>query len=206
MGVSPCGGGRVAFHVHRQVVRRQPGPAFPFYADMGRAAAPPPWKGSRRESALWATRPEGGQADRGTGGCGSIRHPYPRSKGPRPKGGVDPEAALAVVGSRAVGCADHARASGRDAPPYALLHFGADFSMLCRKHALCQGALGIPMAHLSLFQWAIGGPRGPHTPGTVVALRGRWPTGRGPCVTRGPHILTALLAPSGRSTRPLCTV
>ena len=129
-----------------------------------------------------------------------------RSKGPRPKGGVDPEAALAVVGSRAVGCADHARASGRDAPPYALLHFGADFSMLCRKHALCQGALGIPMAHSSLFQWAIGGPRGPHTPGTVVALRGAWPTGRGPCVTRGPHIPTALLAPSGRPTRPLRTV
>ena len=129
-----------------------------------------------------------------------------RSKGPRPKGGVDPEAALAVVGSRAVGCADHARASGRDAPPYALLHFGADFSMLCRKHALCQGALGFPMAHSSLFWWAIGGPRGPHTPGTVVALRGAWPTGRGPCVTRGPHIPTALLAPSGRSTRPLHTV
>ena len=56
------------------------------------------------------------------------------------------------------------------------------------------------MAHSSLFWWAIGGPRGPHTPGTVVALRGAWPTGRGLCVTRGPHIPTALLAPSGRST------
>ena len=123
-----------------------------------------------------------------------------RSKGPRPKGGVDPEAALAVVGSRAVGCADHARASGRDAPPYALLHFGADFFYIVSKTPFCQGAHGFPMAHLSLFQWAIGGPRGPRTPGFVVALGGRWPTGRGPCVTRGPHIPTALLAPSGRST------
>lgn len=129
-----------------------------------------------------------------------------RSKGPRPKGGVDPEAALAVVGSRAVGCADHARASGRDAPPYALLHFGADFSTFRVETHFSQGAHGFPMAHSSLFQWAIGGPRGPHTPGTVVALRGAWPTGRGPCVTRGPHIPTALLAPSGRSTRPLHTV
>ena len=123
-----------------------------------------------------------------------------RSKGPRPKGGVDPEAALAVVGFRAVGCADHARASGRDAPPYALLHFGADFFYIVSKTPFCQGAHGFPMAHLSLFQWAIGGPRGPRTPGFVVALGGRWPTGRGPCVTRGPHIPTALLAPSGRST------
>ena len=123
-----------------------------------------------------------------------------RSKGPRPKGGVDPEAALAVVGSRAVGCADHARASGRDAPPYALLHFGADFSTFRVETHFSQGAHGFPMAHSSLFWWAIGGPRGPHTPGTVVALRGAWPTGRGLCVTRGPHIPTALLAPSGRST------
>ena len=129
-----------------------------------------------------------------------------RSKGPRPKGGVDPEAALAVVGSRAVGCADHARASGRDAPPYALLHFGADFSTFRVETHFSQGAHGFPMAHSSLFQWAIGGPRGPRTPGTVVALGGWWPTGRGLCVTRGPRIPTALLAPSGRSTRPLCTV
>ena len=70
-----------------------------------------------------------------------------RSKGPRPKGGVDPEAALAVVGSRAVGCADHARASGRDAPPYALLHFGADFSILCRKHRFAKALLA--------FRWPI---------------------------------------------------
>lgn len=90
MGVSPCGGGRVAFHVHRQVVRRQPGPAFSFYADMGRRGRRPRGR-TPQASALWATRPEGGQADRGTGGCGSIRHPYPRSKGPRPKGGVDPK-------------------------------------------------------------------------------------------------------------------
>lgn len=103
-------------------------------------------------------------------------------------------------GSRAVGCADHARASGRDAPPYALLHFGADFSTFRVETHFSQGAHGFPMAHLSLFQWAIGGPRGPRTPGFVVALGGRWPTGRGPCVTRGPHIPTALLAPSGRST------
>ena len=128
-----------------------------------------------------------------------------RSKGPRPKGGVDPEAALAVVGSRAVGCADHARASGRDAPPYALCHFGAGFSTFRAETHFSRGALDIPMAHLSLFRWAIGGPRGPHTPGTVVALRGRWPTGRGLCVTRGPHIPTALLAPSGRSTGSLRT-
>ena len=145
--------------------------------------------------------PLSGQPDRREGKRTGVRAdaaayatPIRAVRGPEPKARGGPE------GSRAVGCADHARASGRDAPPYALLHFGADFSMLCRKHALCQGALGIPMAHSSLFRWAIGGPRGPHTPGTVVALRGGWPTGRGPCVTRGPHIPTALLAPSGRST------
>lgn len=64
---------------------------------------------------------------------------------------MDPEAALAVVGARAVGCADHARASGRDAPPYALCHFGADFFYIVSETPFCQGALGIPMAHLSLF-------------------------------------------------------
>ena len=37
-------GGRVAFHVHRQVVRRQPGPAFSFYADMGRRGGSAAWK------------------------------------------------------------------------------------------------------------------------------------------------------------------
>lgn len=35
---------------------------------------------------------------------GGVLAYHVRSKGPRPKGGVDPEAALAVVGSRAVGC------------------------------------------------------------------------------------------------------
>ena len=56
-----------------------------------------------------------------------------RSKGPRPKGGVDPEAALAVVGSRAVGCADHARASGRDAPPLCPFAFRGRFFYVVSK-------------------------------------------------------------------------
>ena len=180
-------------------------PLFHFMRTWAGAAAPPRGR-TPQASALWAPERSEGKGGSGTTGDSRVGRFRPQYGALRRRRGVDPEAALAVVGSRAVGCADHARASGRDAPPYALLHFGADFSMLCRKHALCQGALGIPMAHLSLFQWAIGGPRGPHTPGTVVALRGRWPTGRGPCVTRGPHILTALLAPSGRSTRPLHTV
>ena len=151
-------------------------------------------------SALWATRPEGGQADRGTGGCDSIRHPYPRSKGPRPKGGVDPKGpGLSAVPTTPA-------QAGVTPPPYALCHFGADFSTFRVETHFSRGAHDFPMAHSSLFQWAIGGPRGPHTPGIVVALRGRWPTRRGPCVTRGPRIPTALLAPSGRSTRPLCTV
>lgn len=58
---------------------------------------------------------------------------------------MDPEAALAAVGSRAVGCADHARASGRDAPPYALLHFGPIFLHFVSKPILAKA--------LMAFRW-----------------------------------------------------
>ena len=207
VGVSPCGGGRAGLPCPPS--RWSGGSRAPLFRSMRT------WGGRRlrRRGRAPGGSPLSGQPERSEGKGGRGRPGDCRAGRSRPqsgartrRGGVDLETALAVVGSRAVGCADHARASGRDAPPYALLHFGADFSTFRVETHFSQGAHGFPMAHSSLFQWAIGGPRGPHTPGIVVALRGRWPTRRGPCVTRGPRIPTALLAPSGRSTRPLCTV
>lgn len=66
------------------------------------------------------------------------------------------------------------------------------------KHPFCRGAHSFSMGHSSVFAWPIGGPHGPHTPRIVAALRGVWLVGRLAHDTRGPHIPTALLAPSGQ--------
>lgn len=55
------------------------------------------------------------------------------------------------------------------------------------KHALCQGAHGFPMAHLPLFQWAIGGPRGPRASFSHGAQYPPWPTAIAARVTPGPR-------------------
>ena len=60
------------------------------------------------------------------------------------------------------------------------------FAISCRIDILPGVIVFCVVAQLPQIQWATGGPPGRTPPGTVVALRRAWATGRGPHDTRGP--------------------
>lgn len=72
-------------------------------------------------------------------------------------------------------------------PSYALCHFGAGFSTFRAETHFSRGFHSFPMAHLSLFRWAIGGPRGPHISLSYGAQCHLWPTAIAARVTPGPR-------------------
>ena len=134
------------------------------------AAAEPPRKDAVGARAM-GTRAERGQADRGTGGCGSIRHPWTRSKSPdRREGSM--RKSVAKFASRGVGCADHVGHEMGHVPP-PLMPFvlsGRRFSIL-RRNTLFAGPVAIlRRAMLLILPRAAIGPRGPQLPGTVTVL------------------------------------
>lgn len=72
-------------------------------------------------------------------------------------------------------------------PSYALCHFGAGFSTFRAETHFSRGFHSFPMAHLSLFRWAIGGPRGPYLSLSYGAQCPLWPTAIAARVTPGPR-------------------
>lgn len=89
------------------------------------------------------------------------------------------------------------RSGPRVSPPYALARFSSIFYISCRKHRFAGATAIFRRAATPHSPWATNGPRGPHTPGTVAALRVAWPIATVAHRTRGPWFTTALLAPLG---------
>lgn len=87
------------------------------------------------------------------------------------------------------------RSGPRVSPPYALARFSSIFYISCRKHRFAGATAIFRRAATPHSPWATNGPRGPHTPGTVAALRVAWPIATVAHRTRGPWFTTALLAP-----------
>lgn len=106
---------------------------------------------------------------------------------------------VAKFASRGVGCADHVDHEVGHVPPplMPLILSGPIFYISCRKCRFAEALLAFRWATHRFFSGPSVGHVA-HIPWNRCRSRGVWPTGRPVHDTRGPHIPTALLAPSGQ--------